>query len=191
MSSASVTGSPVNDGPDSLSGLYNRYANALYNYGAGLGFPKDTCMDAIHDVFCKLTRDKAQERFPTRPVISRSAAKSTSKRRKAERSFRVHTDEPDVPWGGAPRYIGSLSQRRVWRTTGSKSDSVCLHRRNGQGHIPQKQVRSTNPGHPYGRFGNEHPADSEPQPDRGQRKRFVIYDSQRRQSRQNRNGLSL
>lgn len=62
MSSASVSGIPVNDGPDSLSGLYNRYANALYNYGAGLGFPKDTCMDAIHDVFCKLTRDEGRIR---------------------------------------------------------------------------------------------------------------------------------
>lgn len=58
MSSASVTGIPVNNGPDSLSGLYNRYANALYNYGAGLGFPKDTCMEAIHDGFCKLSRDE-------------------------------------------------------------------------------------------------------------------------------------
>lgn len=62
MSSTPATGITVNDGPDSISGLYNRYANALYNYGAGLGFPKDTCMDAIHDVFCKLTRDEGRIR---------------------------------------------------------------------------------------------------------------------------------
>jgi len=34
--------------------LYNNYVRNLFNYGISLGFPDDTCMDAIHDVFCKL-----------------------------------------------------------------------------------------------------------------------------------------
>lgn len=34
--------------------LYNRYIDGLYSYGRALGFDNETCMDAIHDVFCKL-----------------------------------------------------------------------------------------------------------------------------------------
>ncbi|MCD8274769.1 MAG: sigma-70 family RNA polymerase sigma factor [Alistipes sp.] len=34
--------------------LYRKHVNDLYNYGRGLGFDDETCMDAIHDVFCKL-----------------------------------------------------------------------------------------------------------------------------------------
>lgn len=60
MSNTLVIGNTVNGGPDSLSGLYSRYANALYNYGLGLGFSQDTCMDAIHDVFCKLALNESR-----------------------------------------------------------------------------------------------------------------------------------
>ncbi|SBW03062.1 sigma-70 family RNA polymerase sigma factor [uncultured Dysgonomonas sp.] len=43
------------DGTDPDSGLlYQSYVNSLYRYGISLGFAEDICMDAIHDVFCKL-----------------------------------------------------------------------------------------------------------------------------------------
>lgn len=60
MSSTFVTDNPANDGPNILSSLYNKYANVLHAYGRGLGFSQDTCMDAIHDVFCKLARDESR-----------------------------------------------------------------------------------------------------------------------------------
>lgn len=60
MSETPRKGDFSTDGPDILSGLYNTYAEVLYNYGSGLGFPRESCMDAIHDIFCKLARNEAQ-----------------------------------------------------------------------------------------------------------------------------------
>lgn len=40
------------------SQIYKQYVNLLYNYGISLNFSHDTCMDAIHDVFCKLYTSK-------------------------------------------------------------------------------------------------------------------------------------
>ena len=37
---------------------YNLYVNDLYTYALYLGFEKETVMDAIHDVFCKLAADE-------------------------------------------------------------------------------------------------------------------------------------
>ncbi len=34
--------------------LYKKYVNDLYSYGTSLGFASNKCMDAIHDIFCKL-----------------------------------------------------------------------------------------------------------------------------------------
>ncbi|WP_081852611.1 RNA polymerase sigma factor [Prevotella sp. 10(H)] len=41
--------------------LYNDYVQNLYSYGISLGFPHDICMDAIHDIFCKLYYLKKDE----------------------------------------------------------------------------------------------------------------------------------
>lgn len=60
MSSTLVTGNLTNDGPNILSNLYNRYVNTLYTYGVGLGFSQNICMDAIHDVFCKLALNESR-----------------------------------------------------------------------------------------------------------------------------------
>jgi RNA polymerase sigma factor (sigma-70 family) len=37
-----------------ITDIYNRYVDDLYTYASYLGFEKETIMDAIHDVFCKL-----------------------------------------------------------------------------------------------------------------------------------------
>lgn len=34
--------------------LYRAYVNELYSYGLSLGYGESMCMDAIHDVFCKM-----------------------------------------------------------------------------------------------------------------------------------------
>ena len=34
--------------------LYNKYAHSLFSYALSLGFDRETAMDAIHDIFCKL-----------------------------------------------------------------------------------------------------------------------------------------
>ncbi len=34
--------------------LYRIYADSLFAYGVGLGFPSNRCMDAIHDVFVRM-----------------------------------------------------------------------------------------------------------------------------------------
>lgn len=60
MPNTLVTGNPANEGPNILSSLYNRYVNTLYTYGVGLGFSQDICMDAIHDVFCKLALNESR-----------------------------------------------------------------------------------------------------------------------------------
>lgn len=36
------------------SSLYKKHVNDLFNYGVGMGFSDQTCMDAIHDIFCAL-----------------------------------------------------------------------------------------------------------------------------------------
>ncbi|MDR0572874.1 MAG: RNA polymerase sigma factor [Tannerella sp.] len=38
--------------------LYKTYVNTLFSYALSLGFDRDTSMDAIHDVFCKLCLDE-------------------------------------------------------------------------------------------------------------------------------------
>jgi len=38
--------------------LYKTYVNVLFSYALNLGFDRDTAMDAIHDVFCKICADK-------------------------------------------------------------------------------------------------------------------------------------
>lgn len=60
MPNTLVTGNPANEGPNILSSLYNRYVNTLYTYSVGLGFSQDICMDAIHDVFCKLALNESR-----------------------------------------------------------------------------------------------------------------------------------
>jgi RNA polymerase sigma factor (sigma-70 family) len=37
-----------------FSDIYKIHFDALYNYGKGMGFSHDNCMDAIQDVFCRL-----------------------------------------------------------------------------------------------------------------------------------------
>ncbi|WP_082944072.1 RNA polymerase sigma factor [Alistipes provencensis] len=64
MSGIPIINSFADNKADKLSDLYDRYANVLYNYASGLGFPKDICMDAIHDVFCKLALNESRiEKF--------------------------------------------------------------------------------------------------------------------------------
>jgi len=43
---------------NTLDSLYNDYVDDLYLYAQNLGFDKQTSMDAIHDVFCKLCTNK-------------------------------------------------------------------------------------------------------------------------------------
>lgn len=40
------------------SQIYKEYVNDLYSYGISLGFSESKCMDAIHDIFCKLYVNK-------------------------------------------------------------------------------------------------------------------------------------
>ncbi len=43
--------------------IYRTYADSLFAYGIGMGFPSNRCMDAIHDVFVRMIasgRDPAQ-----------------------------------------------------------------------------------------------------------------------------------
>ena len=42
----------------SFEDIYNLYIKDLLSYGISLGFDKDTCQDAVHDVFYKMYRDK-------------------------------------------------------------------------------------------------------------------------------------
>ncbi len=37
-----------------IDSIYNQYVDDLYAYGLSLGFVKETCLDAIHDVFYKI-----------------------------------------------------------------------------------------------------------------------------------------
>ena len=37
-----------------FSAIYKTHVDNLYSYGIGLGYSHDICLDAIHDVFCKL-----------------------------------------------------------------------------------------------------------------------------------------
>ena len=41
-----------------IASLYNLYVDHLYTYALYWGFDKETIMDAIHDVFCKLAADQ-------------------------------------------------------------------------------------------------------------------------------------
>ncbi len=41
-----------------IAEIYNRYVDDLFTYASYCGFPKETIMDAIHDVFCKLATDE-------------------------------------------------------------------------------------------------------------------------------------
>lgn len=41
-----------------IESLYNLYVDDLFTYALYLGFEKETVMDAIHDVFCKLAAEK-------------------------------------------------------------------------------------------------------------------------------------
>lgn len=43
---------------ENISSIYNLYVDNLYTYALYLGFNKETIMDAIHDVFCKLATDE-------------------------------------------------------------------------------------------------------------------------------------
>jgi len=42
------------------SQIYREYVNDLYSYGISLGFSESKCMDAIHDIFCKLYISKRE-----------------------------------------------------------------------------------------------------------------------------------
>lgn len=41
-----------------MGALYRTHVNDLISYAMCLGFDKDTSMDAVHDVFCKVIADK-------------------------------------------------------------------------------------------------------------------------------------
>ncbi len=41
-----------------IADMYNRYVDDLFAYASYCGFPKETIMDAIHDVFCKLAEEE-------------------------------------------------------------------------------------------------------------------------------------
>ena len=41
-----------------IDAIYKAHAKALFSYSVSLGFDRDTSMDAVHDVFCKLCADK-------------------------------------------------------------------------------------------------------------------------------------
>lgn len=49
------------EGEEDSGLLYNNYVKNMYSYGISLGFSRDTCMDAIHDVFCKLYQLKQED----------------------------------------------------------------------------------------------------------------------------------
>lgn len=42
------------------SQIYREYVNDLYSYGISLGFEESKCMDAIHDIFCKIYLNKKE-----------------------------------------------------------------------------------------------------------------------------------
>lgn len=42
---------------EKIESIYNLYVDDLFTYATYLGFNKDTVLDAIHDVFCKLSSD--------------------------------------------------------------------------------------------------------------------------------------
>ena len=42
---------------DNIASIYNLYVDDMYTYALYMGFDKETIMDAIHDVFCKLSAD--------------------------------------------------------------------------------------------------------------------------------------
>ena len=44
----------VNTTPEYFSQLYKKYSNKLYGFGIGMGLSRDTCLDVIHDVFCRI-----------------------------------------------------------------------------------------------------------------------------------------
>lgn len=51
----------MNDENEDFSQVYATHVTGLYNYGIGLGFSHDICLDAIHDVFFKFyTKDKLE-----------------------------------------------------------------------------------------------------------------------------------
>ncbi|MDR2497761.1 MAG: sigma-70 family RNA polymerase sigma factor [Tannerellaceae bacterium] len=41
-----------------IDAVYKAHANALFSYALSLGFDRETSMDAIHDVFCKLCAER-------------------------------------------------------------------------------------------------------------------------------------
>lgn len=43
---------------ENIASIYNRYVDDLFTYALYLGFDKESIMDAIHDVFCKLAGDE-------------------------------------------------------------------------------------------------------------------------------------
>lgn len=45
-------------GTNKIADIYNSYIDELYTYALYLGFEKEDIMDAIHDVFCKLSEEK-------------------------------------------------------------------------------------------------------------------------------------
>lgn len=45
---------------DPIDILYREYINDLFSYATHLGFDKETCQDAIHDVFFKLCMDQTK-----------------------------------------------------------------------------------------------------------------------------------
>lgn len=42
------------------SQIYREYVTDLYSYGISLGFSESKCMDAIHDIFCRLYISKKE-----------------------------------------------------------------------------------------------------------------------------------
>ncbi|MDU1892888.1 MAG: sigma-70 family RNA polymerase sigma factor [Dysgonomonas sp.] len=42
------------------SQIYRKYVDELFSYGIGLGFSESKCMDAIHDIFCKIYTNKKE-----------------------------------------------------------------------------------------------------------------------------------
>ena len=50
----------INGSATAYTCFYNTYVNELYSYGISLGYPNDICMDAIHDVFCRLYTNRKE-----------------------------------------------------------------------------------------------------------------------------------
>ncbi len=46
------------DDESSFSIIYNKYVDDLFAYGISLGFPKESCKDAIQDIFIKVYLNK-------------------------------------------------------------------------------------------------------------------------------------